>query len=120
MLRTITACTLAALLTGCAKDLFEDQVSGLSQGMNTVQVSGVLGAPQEVHRRGTEESWQYCWQGVTQDGYVVTWFDEGVLQDWEFRPSFVFGNCPALMESLVWPEDRGEPAMEETAEKAAS
>ena len=119
MLRPTTACALALLLTGCANGLFQDQVSQLSQGMNTVQVSGVLGAPQQVSRRGNEEAWQYCWQGIAEDGYVVAWFDEGVLQDWGLEGSFVFGNCEPLFETLVWPEDRA-PMEEEPAEQAAA
>ena len=119
MLRPTIACALAVLLTGCAKELFEDQVSRLDQGMDTVTVSSVLGAPQEIARRGTEEAWQYCWQGITEDGYVVAWFDDGVLQDWEMRGKLVFGNCEPLFDTLVWPEDRA-PMQEEPAEQAAA
>ena len=106
MRRLIVASALAALLTGCAKDLYQDQVGQLRQGMSTVEVSGVLGAPHELTRRGTQEAWQYCWKGIAQDGFLVAWLDGNLLEDWELRGSSELGDCPTLMETLVWPEDR--------------
>ena len=113
MRRVVLSCALAGLLAGCAKDMVDEQVGRLRQGMDTVEVSSALGAPMNLHRGDGREAWQYCWKGVLQDAFLVAWLVDDVLDDWEVRGSTEFGDCPTLMESVVWPEDRevaGTPA----------
>jgi hypothetical protein len=114
MRRALIGCALAALVAGCARDMVDEQVGRLRQGMNYVEASAALGAPLSLLRKDGRQAWRYCWKGVASDAYLVAWFDDGLLSDWVLEQSVEFGDCPTLMQTLRWPEDR------ETGEAAPS
>ncbi len=105
---------VATLVSGCARDMVDREVGRLKVGMNHVEASAAIGAPLQLTRKDTRESWQYCWKGFVDDAYLVAWFEDGLLTEWAQESSVEFGDCPTLMESLRWPEDR-KPEMEKAS-----
>ena len=73
--------------------------------MDHVRVSEMLGSPSRRQRDELREAWEYCWDNVGMDDYLVAWFRDGRLESWTQSQDFDLGECDKQFEAFTWPEE---------------
>lgn len=108
MHRFIPALALGLALAGCEhftpQEHFApmESVRSVQPDMNQAQVLSLLGAPGQRHVQGTQEAWEYCFNGWMVDDYVLIWFDQGSVVGTEMDGDAELGHCSPFLEAFSW------------------